>query len=380
MKKEKTAQPRREKTETSRTGLIRLAAAFAAILLLFGIGFFSVSILLDDSDYIEQEYSSLGVGEDMGITVPDLSLATRALFDYMKGRRDDIRVSVYRNGVKVDDLFYHEKEIVHMEEVRSLWSVLTISAILGIALAFALLAAILFFGKPNTRLRNTGTGLMIGTLIFAGVMVAAGLWAIGDFTSFWTVFHFVIFPMSLIEYLSGGMTIEAYNSLNWVFEPTFAMIQMLDKLFLPLVLRAGIAFLVEIAVMLLIGLLCYARGKRLAQTGSDIVEVRTVEEEERYVPIEDAPDLVLQHKLQNASLEQKKRMMEELQKSPEELAAEELRGVVSEQERTDTFLAEEPGQEATFVPFADVLPEEAAAFARPAEPEKESDSVDNPLF
>lgn len=312
----------RRNTKPVKTGWIRLFAVFAAILLLFSFGFFGVSLLVRDADFIEEQYSALGTDEEMGMTVPDLSRATLALFDYMRGARDSIKVSVRMNGVVVDDLFYHSKEIVHMEEVRALWRTLTLWAIVGVAAALGLFAGILFFGPHNTRLRNTGLGLMIGTLIFLGVMAAAALWALGDFNSFWTVFHFIIFPSSLITYLSGGMTVEVYNSLNWVFEPDFAMIRMLDELFLPLVLRASLYFAVEIAALLLISVVLYLRGRRLEQVGSDLIEERPVEIEARYVPVEDAPDLVLQHKLKNASLEQKKKLMEELRKTPEELERE----------------------------------------------------------
>ena len=383
----KQIAPGQKKTKKPKTGLIRLAAAIAAILLLFGAGFFGVSAVLEDGEFIENEYMRLGTDAKMGISIPDLSNATRALFDYMKGRRADIRISVIENGVQVDDLFYHEKEVVHMEEVRALWTTLTFAAVIGIAAALGLLAAILFFGRPNTRLRNTGTGLLIGTLIFAGVMLAAGLWAIGDFNSFWTVFHFIIFPMSLIEFVAGGMTVEAYNGLSWVFESSFAMIRMLDELFLPLVLRAGILFGIEIAVMLLFGLICWRRGKRKGQVGSDVVDVQTVEQEERFIMVEDAPDLVLQHRLQNASLEQKKKLMEELRRTPEQQAQFEAEQAKLEAEQTknqNETQPEEPKERVSAVPFADVLPdaptEQGWERPRAAKDAPDGETIENDLF
>lgn len=320
MDKENTTAdlPEAKPAKKPKTGLIRFAAAVACILLLFGIGFIGVSVIVSDTDFIEDQYAALGTDQEMGMTIPDLSKATMALFNYMRGNRDDIKVSVVMNGVEVDDLFYHTKEVIHMKEVRALWRGLTAFVIIGIAAALGLLAAIVFFGRHNTRLRATGAGFLIGTLLFAGVMATAAIWAISDFNSFWTVFHFIIFPDSLITYLSGGMTVETYNSLNWVFEPSFAMIRMLDELFLPLVLRASIVFGMEIVVFLLLSLLMYNRGRKLSQAGSDIVEVREVVEQDRYVPVDDAPDLVLQHKLQNASLKQKMKMMEELRRDPNE--------------------------------------------------------------
>ena len=317
-KEPNTLQTEESKTRKPKTGLIRFAAAVAVLLLLFSIGFIGVDIIISDTDFIERQYVELGTDDEMGMTIPDLSKATTALFDYMRGRRDNIKIAVKMNGVDVDDLFYHEKEIVHMEEVRALWRGLTAFAIVGTAVAIGLLAAILFFGRHNNRIRSTGAGFLIGTLLFATIMITAAIWAISDFNSFWTVFHFIIFPDSLITYLSGGLTVETYNSLNWVFEPSFAMIRMLDELFLPLVLRASVVFGVEIIAFFLLSLLLYNRGRKLSQAGSDIVEVREIVEQERYEKVDDAPDLVLQHKLQNASLKQKMKLMEELRRDPNE--------------------------------------------------------------
>ncbi len=329
---EQATQPKKN----IKTRWIRLVAAVAAILILFSVGFWSVSAMLDDREFIEDQYTELGTSQEMGIPIPDLSRATDELFSYMKGSRDNIRISVRMNGEQVEDLFYHPKEVVHMEEVRGLWRSLVAFSIIGIALAGGCIALIVFFGRPNTRLRAMGTGIIIGASIFAGIMIAAVLWAISDFNSFWTVFHFIIFPSSLIQYLAGGLTVEAYNSLNWVFESDYAMIRMLDDLFPPLVLRAGIFFAVEIAVVLLVGIVLNRRGRKLDQAGMEIVEVRQVTQEDRFVPVDDAPDLVLQHKLQNASLRQKKKMMEELRKTPEELAEEEeTRLLMEEAEQRD---------------------------------------------
>ena len=392
MKQTKTKKQTKSTAKKPKTGAIRFFAALAAVLLLFGVGFFGVSARLNDTEFIEDEYTRLGTDQEMGMTIPDLSYATKALFDYMRGNRADIRVSVRMNGEDVDDLFYHPKEVIHMEEVRALWSTLTVMAVLSIAIALGLLVGIIFFGKKNTRLRAIGTGLLIGTLVFTGVILAAGLWAIGDFNSFWTVFHFIIFPSSLIDFLSGGMTLEAYNSLNWVFGMDYAMIRMLDELFLPLVLRAGIIFAVEIVALLGVGLICYFRGKRLDQAGSDLVEVRVVEEEERFVPVEDAPDLVLQHRLQNASLEQTKKLMEELRKTPEELEQEALEKTTEPEpinepaEESEEGFPAAPKPEAAetqksarkqSVPFADFEPIDLTL---KTEPEEEDEAPEHDLF
>ena len=128
-----------------KTRWIRLLAVIAALLTLFSAAFWGVSALLSDGDFIDDQYNALGTSEEMGISVPDLSRATIALFDYMKGKRDSIKISVRQDGQEVEDLFFHPKEVIHMEEVRELWRTLVVFSVLGIAAAGGCIAAIIFF-------------------------------------------------------------------------------------------------------------------------------------------------------------------------------------------------------------------------------------------
>ncbi len=360
-----------------RRGLMRTLSAIAAILILFGVGFTSVSVVLDDRSFVEEQYTALGTDDEMGIPIPDLSKATSALFDYMRDRRENIRVSVIENGVQIDDLFYHEKEIIHMEEVRTLWRNLTLLSTGGLLIAAGLLVLVVLLGERNARLRSVGAGLITGTAIFTAFILLGGLWAISDFNSFWTAFHFIIFPDSLVTYLSGGMSVEVYNSLNWVFEPDFAMIRMLDELFLPLVLRVGIFFAVEIALLLIIAVFVYLRGRKLEQSDSALVEETIVETRDPFETIEDAPDLVLQHKLQNASLKQKKKLMEELRKVPGEADDSEPEpwGADSDEKWKENA---EPERQPEAEPEPEPEPEDSDEQWRPDPSEQEADEAPGP--
>lgn len=300
---------------------MRFVSAVCAILLLFGLGFYSVPIVLDDTGFIEAQYTALKTDEKTGIPVPDLSRATDALFDYMRGSRDSIKVSVTRDGQVVDDLFWHDKEIVHMEEVRTLWRNLIVLATVGLLLSAALFTLIGMYGERKARLRSVGAGMLTGTALFTGVVALTVVWAISDFNSFWTVFHFLIFPSSFFTYAGGGFSVETYNALNWVFEPDFAMIRILDELFLPLVLRVGIFLGAETVAVFVAALILFRKGRRLSPPVSTLIEETVVEQEDPFEAVPDAPDLVLQHRLQNASLRQKKKLMEELRRVPGEAAA-----------------------------------------------------------
>ena len=99
----------------------KLCVIFGTLLLLFAVAFVSVSLVLKDSDFIEDQYQKENVSELMGMSTPDLSAATDVLLSYMRGERENIRFGARVNGAELDNIFYHEKEVVHMAEVQSLW-------------------------------------------------------------------------------------------------------------------------------------------------------------------------------------------------------------------------------------------------------------------
>ena len=245
----------------------KLCVIIATLVLLFSAAFFTVALILRDNDAIEQKYKELDVSSQVGIGTPDLSRATTALLDYMRGDRVNIKVEAKVNGGDVQDLFHYEKEIVHMAEVQTLW--------LGLE-AFAK------FGAPT-----------------AGVLAFMGVWAIFDFSSFWTVFHFIIFPKSLFRYLSAGATVQAMNELNWVLPADSIMVNMLMPVFPSIVLRCAIAVIIEIVVVGIVAVFVRFAWRKEGKP-SPIADIVVIERDETEpIPIK-GPDLVLSHILQNA--------------------------------------------------------------------------------
>ncbi len=276
----------------------KLCVIFATLLLLFAAAFVSISFVLKDSDFIEDQYVKQNVGEQMGMSVPDLSAATDALLSYMRGERDNIRIGARVNGAELDNIFYHEKEVVHMAEVQTLWLGLESFAWYAILGSFALLAIGIALPEHGKRRAMLGSGIIWGAGIFGGVLAFFGAWAVMNFQSFWTVFHFIIFPGSLFQYLAAGATPDAMSELNWVLSNDSIMVNMLMPIFPPLVLRCAILVVAEIAFVLLIGLLLRLIGYR--KVTAAVADIVTVEHDANEpVPI-DGPDLVLAHQIQNA--------------------------------------------------------------------------------
>lgn len=290
-----------------RSTMTRILVTLAALLLIFAIAFGFISSVTKDNAFFEEQYASLGISEQLGISVPDLSRAASTLMEYMRGEREDILVGVQIHGQTVRDLFYHEKEVVHMEEVRLLWSNLRTFAWVSLAAGLLLLSLAVFFGDRETKKAAISKGILTALIVFGSVLALFGIWAVLDFNSFWTVFHFLIFPDSLMTYLAAGGGTAALNSLNWVLDADCYMIRILEDLFFPLVVRCGLFLLLSLAVILLISL-----GLRLWDKKGRHTDDRAAEEDDS-IPepiLPDAPDLVLAHKIRNASAEERAKLRE----------------------------------------------------------------------
>ena len=145
-----------------RNSLGKLCIILATLLFLFSVGFFTVSAILRDEDYIEEKYRSLGVSEQMGMSTPDLAAATNVLLDYMRGERANIRFGARVNGADLVDIFWHEKEVVHMAEVQVLWFTLSAIARYGLLAAVVLAVVGAFLIRRGDRRIVIARGMVWG--------------------------------------------------------------------------------------------------------------------------------------------------------------------------------------------------------------------------
>lgn len=281
--------------------------ALATLLLLFAVGFMSVAGVVSDNAFLERQIVRQQLDEKLGISVPDLSLAVETLFDYMRGEREDIVVSVTVNGAELEDLYYHEKEVVHMEEVRTLWSTLRSVAWIGGIAGAVLFACAVLFSERETRFSALSGGIFLALLIFGLLMAFCGIWAAADFDSFWTVFHFLIFPDSLFTYLAAGATASALNSLNWVLSSDCQMIRILESMFPPMVLRVVLFVALELACVLLAAVILRIIDRR--GTKKPVPSENAAVEQERE-PILPPPDLLMEHRVMNTSVRERGKLKE----------------------------------------------------------------------
>jgi len=175
-------------------GLLTALSCIAWLIIIIALMFtFLRGELKNESRYLSF-YEEYRIEERTGLTPKGATDALMALVDYMEGDRDSIQLTVEEYGVPVE--MYSEDEIHHMVDVYYLYQGFAKFQPAGIACA-AVILLIGWYAKknglPNIPLRSFFWGLGLFILIGGGL----ALWAVLDFTSFWTAFHLAFFSNDL---------------------------------------------------------------------------------------------------------------------------------------------------------------------------------------
>ncbi|MEG1525568.1 MAG: DUF1461 domain-containing protein [Clostridia bacterium] len=207
----------------------------ASLFLIFIVVFTSLQVIINDETFINNEFTKMETNKSMGMSNSDLVRSMARLVDFIEGDADNIDIEVTVNGQKTN-MFSLEQEVVHMEDVRTIYLKIKNMRDFSVLamLALFLFGAVINFRKaPQTISQGFLSGSFIALLFFGFL----GTWAAMDFSSFWTFFHQMLF----------------WNDL-WLFDATESrMINMLpEQMFADIV---GKIFLYAgIIIVLLIGL------------------------------------------------------------------------------------------------------------------------------
>ena len=330
-----------------------LATTFLALglfVFLMCAAFTVVQLTAMETAWFEEEFTELGLAEEMGMTLGDLGASVRTLVNYMNGDTETIDVLVTVDGQQVR-MFDLEVEIVHMAEVRDLWQwfvgVRNVGVLFGLVLC---LGGVVLDGKD--ALRNVCRGYFWALGLFLVLVAFAGTWAAVSFDSFWTAFHRLAFP----------------DSENWLLPAESRMIQMLpSKLFSDLVMRMGGRML--LIVLPLAGVCALVRA--LQRRRQRILEEKAFPKDRPKTPEEElaevkGPDLLDVHKRANMTVSERRRLNEELEQKRKALATPD-EGDAADFRDAALDTPVESRKKIEFAPVAD-RPEEA--------PEEEDDDYD----
>ena len=206
-----------------RAAFIKGGAVAAGLLVILGIVIQWIGILCFDKGFYAREYAKLGTAASIGMSQEDLDAATQALLDYTRGAREDLSVTAEIRGERRE--VFNERETLHMIDVKALYlNAITVTRVLFMLGIAAFITLIIM---KNTR-RQALKGYHTGNLVFLGIIAVFGIYALIDFTSFWTSFHMIFFTNDL-----------------WLLYPYERLIQMVpEQFFSDLVARIVILFVI----------------------------------------------------------------------------------------------------------------------------------------
>lgn len=196
-----------------------LATALLSVSLIILCVLVPVHLVAFNLGFYRSQWETLGVSEDTGMTLDDLSRSTSALLGYFAGRDPTPQVIVPIFGEERE--LYNAKELSHLSDVKSLFGIgFTIEQVL----AAEVLGIVLYLRRAR-ELRTLSRGLLVAGGVNIALLVALAATAGTDFSGFWTNFHLLTFTNEL-----------------WLLDPTSDWLVMMfpEGFFLSAVTRIGI--------------------------------------------------------------------------------------------------------------------------------------------
>lgn len=209
----------------------KVAGVLAVLGLLVSCLYGSIEFHAFHANYYKSEYQKLNTAESIGMSNEALFEATDALLDYLKGKRSDISCIQEVNGTRREVFDQREKD--HMVDVLALYQNASKVCLTFIGVGLLSLGYLFYLVKSKKRelscvLWDVKDGFR--QVVSAFLIVALGLvvYALVDFSRFWTTFHEIFF-----------------NNDLWLLDPRISiMINMFpEEFFFGMVMRIALTFI-----------------------------------------------------------------------------------------------------------------------------------------
>lgn len=174
-----------KKTALNACGVI---TAMAGMLLLIYIAFFSAVMR---PEFLKDVNVKLGIHTKLGMSEADLEQVVNSMVYFTTGRQDSLQVRVVMNGIEQN--FYNEKEIAHIEDVRELVQKVRVCMV-GCVVIFVSGVILLLYKKEAVRLA-AGFLIDLGIVLLAALAVA--IVAVIDMQAVVNGFHYLFFDNDL---------------------------------------------------------------------------------------------------------------------------------------------------------------------------------------
>jgi len=151
----------------------------------------TVNVYAHSTGLYEYGFNRYHISAATGISDEQLKGVARNMVDFFSGKLPSPQMTVRVNGL--DRLLYSQKELIHMDDVRSIISVFKTLQTMSIV-AFLLAGASVFAALGARRLLR---GILAGAIATVSLMAVLVAWALIDFNSLFYLFHIVSFSNDL---------------------------------------------------------------------------------------------------------------------------------------------------------------------------------------
>ena len=178
-------------------------------------------------------FAKYRISQATGISNAQLDEVAQRMADFLDGKQQSPQVTARVNGT--DRLLYNEKELVHLDDVRSIISIFKTLQIVAI-LSFLVAGALVFAALGVRRLLR---GILAGTIATVSLMGLLAVWALVDFYSLFYLFHLVSFSNDL-----------------WLLDPTrdYLIMMFTESFFYDAAIMVTATIMAEAAIMGLVTL------------------------------------------------------------------------------------------------------------------------------
>lgn len=169
-------------------------ASIISIMMIYIIFVSCINVFAFNRHFYNMEYQSLNTAKNLGMSETSLYIATDTLLDYLQDYRDNInvKVEVHQKEREVFD----DREKAHMIDVKNLYQDALLIRNVMVVIVIALALFLYYDQKKEFKEVLTYAYIRV-SIMFLFALTALILYAISDFTTFWTNFHKVFFANDL---------------------------------------------------------------------------------------------------------------------------------------------------------------------------------------
>jgi integral membrane protein (TIGR01906 family) len=175
--------------------LVRMLGGLALVILAVSIPVLiisgTVNVYARSADLYRYGFDKYHTSGATGISSAQLDVVAQRMADFLDGKQPSPQVTVRVNGL--DRQLYSAKELVHLDDVRGIISVL--KTFQTVAMLSFLAAGALVFAMLG--IRRILHGIQAGAIATVSVMGLLVVWALVDFNSLFYLFHIVSFSNEL---------------------------------------------------------------------------------------------------------------------------------------------------------------------------------------